>query len=234
MGRTRDTHGVINQRNKSPLCAMELATAFPNGSSFDAPSACSANYTAIDASKSHDFWSVAFGGLMALAAGAGLALSITVQRYALTYPSQSVPLMCWRMSRNGVWAVGLVIYFVANCLFAYSSTLAPLTLAATMYTLLLVWNLAFASLLLKERLTRRITVGACLIIVGATISVLGTPTQAPDTYGVNDITNITLDVTGIVYLALQLGSGLIAAAVVLLFERRARASRRGAEEYDAP
>ena len=105
--------------------------------------ACSANYTKIDDSTGHDFWAVfaeTCGALLSLLAGALLALSITVQRYALAHPSpRSMPLLCCHMSRPAVWSVGLAIYLAANGLFAYSSTLAPLTLASTMALIEVDW-----------------------------------------------------------------------------------------------
>ena len=61
--------------------------------------ACSANYTAFNAaSASQDVALVATGGLLSLVSGMGLALSITIQRYALSHaggsegtPSSPVP-----------------------------------------------------------------------------------------------------------------------------------------------
>jgi len=199
----------------------------------DGDEACSFNYTALDNSTTHGIVTDVFGGVLALVSGALLALSISVQRYALAHPSpKAMPLLCFRMPRPAVWTVGLVIYILANCLFAYSSTLAPLTLGGTMYTLLLVWNLAFASLLLKERVSRRNALGALFIVIGSIISVFGTPTQAPDDYGVNDITYLAREPAGIAYLCVQLGAGLITALVVLSFEVSLARRKAAADERD--
>ena len=208
--------------------------------SIEPDAACSANYTKIDDASGHDFWAVfaeTCGALLSLLAGALLALSITVQRYALAHPSpHAMPLLCCHMTRPAVWSIGLAIYLAANGLFAYSSTLAPLTLASTMYTLLLVWNLAFAALLLKERVTRRDAAGAGLIVVGATLSVVGTPGDAPNTFGVDNIAALALAPAGVAYLAVQLGAGLFAGAGVVCFERRLarRRGRAAPAENDSP
>ena len=99
-----------------------------------------------------------------------------------------------------------------------------------------MWNLAFASLLLKERVTRRDAAGAGLIVVGATLSVVGTPGNAPNTFGVDNIAALARAPTGVAYLVVQLGAGLFAGAGVLCFERRLarRRGRAAPAENDSP
>ena len=148
-----------------------------------------------------------------------LALSMTIQRYALAYPTYKVFFLCCRLARPFVWWIGFSCYFFANLLFAYASTLTPLTLNATLFTLLLVWNLIFARCMLHEKLTYTKILGAAVIVIGACVSVLGTPANARNTFGVNDIGALVGEPAGGAYAAFQILSGLITAGVVIWFER---------------
>ena len=159
------------------------------------------------------------GATLATLSGVFLALSMSVQRYALSYPTYDVFFIACRLPRPVVWCIGFAMYFCANGLFAMSSNLTPLTLNATLFTLLLVWNLIFSRIFLGEHAGAPRTFGAVLIVIGAAISVLGTPTTARNQFGVNDIGNLVKTVIGAIYLILQIGSGLIAASAVVWFER---------------
>ena len=119
------------------------------------------------------------GIVLSLAAGAFIALSMVTQRYALACESYKVPLFFCRVPRPIVWFLGLVIYGAANGLYAAAVLLAPLSLVASLFTLLLVWNLVFARYLLGEKLTPPRLAGSLLIILGATASVLGQPGTFP-------------------------------------------------------
>ena len=134
-----------------------------------------------------------FGGIiLSLSAGTFIALSMVTQRYALAYESYRVPVFCCRLPRPAVWFLGLIIYGAANGLYAAAVLLAPLSLVASLYTLLLVFNLLFAKLILGEKLTPPKLVGSLLIIAGATASVLGQPgtfsgEPTPTGFSVDDV-----------------------------------------------
>ena len=100
------------------------------------------------------------GATLAALSGLFLALSMVIQRYALAYPTYHVNVIVTRLPRPAVWSIGFAVYFAANLLFAYSSTLTPLTLNATLFTLLLVWNLLFSWLCLHERIAPPRAIGA--------------------------------------------------------------------------
>ena len=100
---------------------------------------------------------------------------MVVQRYALAYEVYMVPVFCCKWRRPFVWFLGLIIYGVANGLYAVAMKLAPLSLVASLFTLLLVFNLIFAKLIIGEEPTPPKLLGAVLIIAGATAAVLGQP-----------------------------------------------------------
>lgn len=104
-----------------------------------------------------------------------LALSMIVQRYALAYPSDNVPFICIHMKRGRVWGVGLLLYIFSNVFKALGSLHGPLTVLASVFTLLLIFNLFFARWLLHETITPPKILGAVFIVVGAGTSTLGTP-----------------------------------------------------------
>ena len=159
------------------------------------------------------------GATLAALSGLFLALSMVIQRYALAYPTYHVNVIITRLPRPAVWSVGFAVYFAANLLFAYSSTLTPLTLNATLFTLLLVWNLLFSWLCLHERIAPPRAIGAVLIVIGAAISVCGTPLNARNDFGPDDIADLVADPLGAAYMVLQISSGLVSAAAVVWFER---------------
>jgi hypothetical protein len=179
---------------------------------------CTANTTEVEATD-NDGAAFAIGFLLALFSGVFLALSMSVQRYALSFPTYQVQFLFCRLPRPVVWMLGFIFYCIANGLFAIASHYTPLTLNATLFTLLLVWNLIFAWLLLGEKLTRTRVVGAIVIVLGAAISVGGTPTDARTAYGPNDLGELVTSPGGLAYLILQVLSGLITASAVVWFER---------------
>jgi hypothetical protein len=120
------------------------------------------------------------GIVLSIGAGAFIALSMVTQRYALSHESYHIPLCkCATMSRPMLWFVGLVVYGIANGLYATSLMYAPLSLVASLFTLLLVWNLLFARLILGEELTANRKLGSTTIILGAVVSVLAHGSHSP-------------------------------------------------------
>lgn len=120
------------------------------------------------------------GVILSLGAGCLVALSMVTQRYALSYEDYEVPVlkMC-KLPRPAVWFLGLIIYGAANGLYCVAQVCGPLSLISSFFTLLLVFNLIFARLILGEQWTPPKLVGAGLVLLGALISVLG----QPGTYG---------------------------------------------------
>ena len=78
------------------------------------------------------------GLLLTLAGSATLALSMIVQRYALSYPSDHVPFGCVRVRRNVGWSLGLLLYIVANVLKVVALNYGPLTVFGSVFTALLI------------------------------------------------------------------------------------------------
>ena len=84
-----------------------------------------------------------FGVILAAIGACCLALAMSVQRYGLK-TAPPVPFLCGkRLPQFWVWFSGLLIYWVANGLFAVSLIYAPLALLGAIFTTLLVWNLLF-------------------------------------------------------------------------------------------
>lgn len=65
------------------------------------------------------------GGVLSLFSGACVALSMVLQRFALTYPEYMVPVLCVKASRPRVWLLGFAFYHAANAAFAGSALLGP-------------------------------------------------------------------------------------------------------------
>ena len=192
-----------------------LHAAAVNGSSADL---CYATWT-FSGGDDHAVVDLVLGSFVALLSGIFLALSMSVQRCALSYKEYKVPFLCCTLPRPAAWWVGFACYFFANLLFAYASTLTPLTLNATLFTLLLVWNLVFAHFLLHETLTRPRVIGAAVIVLGAGLSVLGSPSNARNVFGVDNIAVLATSARGVIYYVLLALSGLVASSVVVWFER---------------
>ena len=68
---------------------------------------------------------LALGVVLALLSDISLALSMAIQRYALSYPSYQVKVLCTHLYRPVVWTLGFLCYCCANGFFAVSSTMTP-------------------------------------------------------------------------------------------------------------
>ena len=95
-----------------------------------------------------------FIGIMSSLLGAAfLALSMVIQRYALSYPEDRVPLLCCELHRYVAWFLGLVTYGFACTLQVIALLFGPLILMGSVFTTLLIWNIIFAKFLLGEPVT---------------------------------------------------------------------------------
>ena len=117
------------------------------------------------------------GILMTTAGAALLALSMVVQRYALSHPSPRIR-ACGNLPRDVVWFLGLVLYGGANALKIIAMGFGAWAIMSSVWTTLLVFNLLFARLFLKEQITTPKAVGSVVIIAGGVLCVMGTPAQA--------------------------------------------------------
>ena len=97
--------------------------------------------------------SVFVGIILAICAAACIGISMVTQRYSLASLDEFPRFFCCRLSKGKGWFIGLILYGVANGLQAASLTLGPLFLLGGVFTLLLVFNLLFARIILNESVT---------------------------------------------------------------------------------
>ena len=159
------------------------------------------------------------GMVLALAAGAVVAYSMTLQRYALAYPSPKVPLLGIKWRRQRVWGVGIAVYTVGNGLYTAALIFGPLSLLGGVFTTLLAFNLFFAHTLLGEELTRRKVVGALVIFIGATLSLVGSPSESDVRYKPEEV-EAYMTSGGAIYLAGMVLTLIACSVAILWYERR--------------
>jgi len=164
---------------------------------------------------------VVFGVLLAGIGAMFLALAMSVQRYALTTPPP-VPCLCGsEQSQFVVWFSGLLIYWVANGLFAVALPFAPLALLGGVFTTLLVWNLVFGKFLLGETITPTKIAGACLIMVGVGIIGAATPSgEIPTEYNRAQGEAFIKDAGGLAYLIVLVLIVLACVVLIMWFEKK--------------
>lgn len=160
------------------------------------------------------------GAVLALVAAAGIGISMVAQRYALAYPQPQVPMVCCTLSRFWAWFVGLAMYGASNGLQAFSLTLGPLFLLGGIFTLLLVFALVFARLILNERITPPKVVGALTIVVGVATCVVATPSDSLLEYNGAEMEARLLSTVGSIYVALLLLALTGTTGAMVLFEMR--------------
>ena len=97
--------------------------------------------------------SVFVGIILAICAAACIGISMVTQRYSLASLDEFPRFFCCRLSKGKGWFIGLILYGVANGLQTASLTLGPLFLLGGVFTLLLVFNLLFARIILNESVT---------------------------------------------------------------------------------
>ena len=109
---------------------------------------------------------IVVGAILATLSGACIALSMVLQRYALSYSEYRVPLLCCKLHRPVVWTIGFIAYQSANGLFAAAALMGPLSLLATLYNLV-----SFAATKATSALTFTIcgTLKQVLLIAGAAV-----------------------------------------------------------------
>lgn len=125
-------------------------------------------------------WCISIG--MTLVGACLLALSMVMQRYALSYPEPRVKLGRFRVTKCVAWLGGLVLYTLASGAKILGFNLGPMTVLASIFTSLLVFNLIFARWLLREEITPPKVGGALLILVGACVCTASVPSDAPTSF----------------------------------------------------
>uniref|UniRef100_A0A7S4F4V2 Magnesium transporter n=1 Tax=Chrysotila carterae TaxID=13221 RepID=A0A7S4F4V2_CHRCT len=157
--------------------------------------------------------------LLALCGAALLALSMVVQRYALAHPGPRVKMLCWKTTRMRAWVVGLVIYGVANGVYAAALSFGPLSVLGSLFTTLLVFNMIFARYMLGEELEPPRVIGALIILIGATCCAVSTPVDIETVFSPDEIAELFQRPEGITYICILFGLVLASVASILIFER---------------
>ena len=173
--------------------------------------------------------SIVLGVFLALGAAAGIGLAMVIQRLGLSRPNERVNWKCCQLSSQMTWFLGLVLYGAANGLQAASLTLGPLFLLGGIFTLLLVFNIFFARLILDEEVTRRKYLGAIVMILGVTLAVVSSPEDVQTEFSGDEIEALMRNARGSFWLILLFGSLFATIAVMVLFERQYPAA-----QHDSP
>jgi len=162
---------------------------------------------------------IILGVLFAGIGAACLALAMSVQRFALVTPPP-VPLLCFELPQFVVWFSGLLIYWVANGLFAVALIFAPLALLGAIFTTLLVWNLFFGWYLLDEKVTMIKAIGATVIMVGVSLIGIATPGGIPVEYSQAQAEAFLNAPSGSAYLAILIIIVVICIVIIAIFESK--------------
>jgi len=116
---------------------------------------------------------------LAVLAGALVALSMVINRYSLahatTHRIRCIPFVVqpWM-----VWIFAMIIYNIgATALASVAQLYIPLSLFAVLFVTLLVVNLVLARWMLGEKVTPPKVSGALIILAGAAMAAVGTPTD---------------------------------------------------------
>jgi len=159
-----------------------------------------------------------YGILLAAIGAALLALGMNVQRYGMT-TDPPVLFLKYKLPQFWVWLVGLLIYFAANGVYAFSLLFAPLSLIAGIFTTLLFWNLYIGKWLLKERLTSEKYWGALVVMLGVVLTVSSTSAEVPTEFSVEDIQNLFTNIVGGLYILFLIFLILVCVVLIVLFEK---------------
>jgi len=148
-----------------------------------------------------------FGVLLALVAASGIGMAMVIQRHGLIH------------GNCRTWFMGLVLYGISNGLQAASLTLGPLFLLGGVFTLLLVFNLVFARIILREEATIFKLSGAVVMIGGVAMSVNAAP-DAQTEFSGQEIDARASSFKGafwLIFLTLMLFASI---AAMVMFERQ--------------
>ena len=166
--------------------------------------------------------SVPLAVLLTLAAASLLSLSLIVQRFALSYPARRMPVLCVQLPRDLVWFGGLILYGGANGLKVVALQYGPLSVLASVFTTVLIFNVLLARLLLGEQLTLPKVAGAVVILVGAALASIGSCTDCPTQLSAAEVEELVLAAPpgGALYLSLLVSLTLGGAVAICSHESR--------------
>jgi len=114
----------------------------------------------------------------------------------------------------------LLIYFVANGVYAVSLLFAPLSLLAGIFTTLLIWNLYIGKRVLNEELTPQKYHGAIVVMFGVILTISATSAEVPTEFSIKEIEGLFLSVSGAVYIILLVIVIIICLVIIALFEEK--------------
>lgn len=169
------------------------------------------------------------GGIMAVMAGALTALSMVMQHAALRHATPKMSFSfrgraLLTVHKNVFWLAGLVLYGIATgVLYSFAGLWIPLSMLAGLFLTMLAFNLFFSRLFLGEVLTKPKVAGAFTVLVGASLSALGTSLGepgVPTTYTSDEVARLFAAPAGAIYFALLLFSVFSTLAVILVHERK--------------
>jgi len=157
---------------------------------------------------------------LTLVGAAGLAFGMVVQRYALSTCNRTVPVCGFEVHRLLAWALGLVLYALANGFYAVAQIFAPLSLLSGVFATLILFNLVFARLLLGEELTPPKVTGSFIIFVGVIMCIVSMATDAETEFTPSDIEDLLGRPAGLCWLLFLCGAVLSTMVAIGVHEWR--------------
>jgi uncharacterized membrane protein len=147
-----------------------------------------------------------------------LALSMNVQRFALSVDSE------WfenrkNVTRDRLWGFGLLLYGLANAFYFCALSFAPLSLMSALFSTMLIFNALLAHYLLKERLSRSELFGLLVILCGVGLLGYSGPTESVE-YSASDIAELISTPSGYGYIFSVLCMLALMRVAILRFEKR--------------
>ena len=166
----------------------------------------------------------ACGICLALVSGVLVAYSMVVQRYALTHPDQcGGRLRFWGREVRPffVWCAGMVIYGIGSGgTYSVAGLLIPLSLLSALFVTLLVFNLFIAKAMLGEELTPPKKAGAVVVLFGAALCSVGSPTDSPTEYTSDEVKGLFSATAGAAWFIILCSLVVSSVIVMNLFEAR--------------
>jgi len=125
----------------------------------------------------------------------------------------------WHVPRFVAWLFGLMLYGCASGLKILALNLGPLTVLASVFSTLIIFNLVFAHLLLREPITRGKVAGCLVVLLGAVVVGVGAPDDTPTKFTPAEI-EAFLDSGGLTFLGVCLGIVALSVCSITAYEVR--------------
>ena len=159
------------------------------------------------------------GAAFAIAAGLTIAVSMNVQRLALSASEERVRFLRCNVPKFWLWMSGLVLYGIGSGgLYAIAGLWIPLTLLTALYITLLVFNPLCARAINGDELTWNKLRGAAAVVLGVTLTAIGSPTNAPTDYTSEEIAGLFSSPAGAVWVTCLVGLVLVTVVVICVHE----------------